>query len=262
MVVQVLFVLAHPDDEFACSLHIQRANRRAQQVHCAYLTDGSHGSQSVQRRVAESTRALSKLGVDPRNIHFLGVQQSLPDGGLHEHLDTAATLLDAVFEQHGPFATVYIPAWEGGHQDHDASHLVGGVVSRRRGVRDVRQFPLYRATSSPGPFFRVLSPLLVNGPADYHRARLRERFAALQVCVVHRSQWRSWLGLFPFFATKMLTTGRFPTQQVDAARWSCRPHAGALLYERRGALRSSIFAEKADRFLATNSRSAAGDQTW
>ena len=71
-----------------------------------------------------------------------------------------------------PFGTpdeVYLPAWEGGHQDHDAGHLLGLSLAAP-GLR-LRQFPLYQGAGLPGPFFRVMAPLPGNGPSNLEAAR-------------------------------------------------------------------------------------------
>jgi N-acetylglucosamine malate deacetylase 1 len=249
---RILFLLAHPDDEFACSMHIRDARRRGLEVHCVYLTDGAFGGQSARLRMEETTCALALLGIEPSSIHFLGSEHELPDGSLHAHMGSALTGLSALFDRIGEFESIYLPAWEGGHQDHDATHLIGTVAARRHGVADMRQFPLYNGAGLPGPFFNVLSPLPTNGVVDAYSADLGERLLAIRLCLVHRSQWRSWVGLLPLFAWKMLFGGRFPIQRVDSARRLEPAHPGRLLYERRGALDAEAFFAEAREFLRKN----------
>lgn len=246
---RILFLLAHPDDEFACSMRIRDACRRGCEVHCAYLTDGAYGGQSQRLRQSETTCALKLLGIDPATIHFIGSEHGFPDGSLHAYMDLALAELSALFARLGGFDAVYLPAWEGGHQDHDAAHLVGGVAARRHDVADVRQFPLYNGAGLPGPFFRVLTPLPANGTVDSYVANAAERLLAIRLCLIHRSQWRTWMGLLPFFAWKMLVSGSFFIQRVDSARWLQPPHSGVPLYERRGALEAKAFFAAAREFL-------------
>lgn len=246
---RILFMLAHPDDEFACSIRILDASRRGLDVHCAYLTDGAYGEQSTLLRMEETTRALALLGIESTSIHFMGSEFGFPDGRLHAYMDSAATELSRLFTRVGGFDAVYLPAWEGGHQDHDATHLIGAVTARRHGVVEILQFPLYNGAGLPGPFFNVLNPLSANGAADAYSAGLKERLLAIRLCLVHRSQWRTWMGILPFFIWKMLIGGRFFVQPVDSARWLEPAHSGSPLYERRGNLDSHVFFGAAREFL-------------
>lgn len=248
----VLWLLPHPDDEFACSMRIRTMAAAGDAVHCAFLTDGGFGGQSVPRRRAESLGVLRRLGVSASSVHFLGERHGFRDGALHERLDDALDALEGLVEAIGPVDALHVPAWEGGHQDHDATHLLGLVLSRRRAIRTLRQFPLYHGAGLPGPWFRVLDPLAANGPWQPHRTTPGERMRAVALCLSYRSQWRTWLGLLPFFAWHMLTRGTFPEQDVAHARVTEAPHAGAVLYQRRGFLTLSEFRRAANVFLASH----------
>lgn len=219
-------------------------------MHCAYLTDGGYGGQSTQVRMRETIRALSLLGVKTSFVHFLGSEHDFHDGALHTQLMAAADALDELFMDSNGFESMYLPAWEAGHQDHDAVHLLGECLAHVRGVSNLRQFPLYHGADLPGPLFRVLSPLPQNGPVDVYRASMIERMQAIRLCLLYRSQWRTWIGLLPFFAWKMLMHGEFPVQPVNGARLSEPPHSGKPLYERRGALEAKVFFAEANAFLA------------
>jgi hypothetical protein len=52
---------------------------------------------------------------------------------LVEHLDRALALLESRVTE--PVDNVWCLAWEGGHQDHDASHLVAVAFAARRVAR-------------------------------------------------------------------------------------------------------------------------------
>lgn len=254
---RTVFLLAHPDDEFACSIPIRHGVRAGDEVHCVYLTDGGYGGQSVRVRKEESLRALALLGVEPGRVHFIGAEHRLPDGALHRHFERAAAVLERLFDALGAVDVVHVPAWEGGHQDHDATQLVGAVVAQRAGVARIVQFPLYQGAGLPGPLFRVLAPLPANGPIAGVRANAGERWLAIRLCFSFSSQWRTWVGLLPFFALRMLMDGRFPEQPIDAMRWRESPHSGDVLYERRGFVSRAEFAACADAFLEQREESAS-----
>lgn len=246
---RILLLFAHPDDEFACSISI-RDMAAANEVHCAYLTDGGYGGQSTARRKAESERVLAGLGVPAAHVHFLGERHGIQDGRLHGQLDKAEGAVNELLATIGPIQALYLPAWEGGHQDHDAIHLLGVVMANRLRVAEVWQFPLYHGSGLPGPLFKVLSPLLANGPIVRRQASFAERLLALRLCLMYASQWRTWLGLLPMLAMHMLVDGSFSLQAVSMSRLNESPHPGRPLFERRGFLSYGEFRVAADRYLA------------
>lgn len=233
-----LFVFAHPDDEFGCYESIHRCVDKGIRVVCVYLTDGGYAGQSVARREVESIAVLSRLGVARDDVEFVGARAGIKDGALHEKMELAARELASVLYRLSVVDCVYVPAWEGGHADHDAAHAVALAVCRASGlVGQLWQYSLYNGSDVRRPFFRVLSPLMENGPCVVQRMPLARRLRYLKYCLSYPSQWKTWIGLFPFVLFKLLLVGSYEIQQVDVARLTCRPHAGELLYERRGALR-------------------------
>jgi LmbE family N-acetylglucosaminyl deacetylase len=217
----VLFVFAHQDDELAAAARIRHARASGDEVTCVYLTDGASRVPSHVRD-AESRHVLESLGV--HDVRFLGSRASLPDGALPEHLDRALELLEQEVEATDEIVTL---AWEGGHQDHDAAHLVAAVFAARRGVRCL-EMPLYNGYRVPGPLFRVQHPI-----GDGWRARripLREKLANAFLARHYRSQRSTWLALLPL---ALLAPARELTRDADLRRAEAPPHRGGLLYERR-----------------------------
>lgn len=242
-----LLLLAHPDDEFAAFPLLVDGDGRIAQV--AWLTDGGWGGQSVERRRRESLDVLGRMGLPPSNLHFLGHDWSIPDGALHRRLpDVVPRLLDR-FGMLSRSTEIVVPAWEGGHPDHDACHLAGIALSRHIGGC-ARQFSLYHGAGLPGPLFRVLAPLERNGPATVIATTLRQRATYVRRCLDYRSQWKSFAGLLPFYAWRMRRGDAFVVQNVDPERTSERPHPGPLLYERRGGPSWEDFAHATTRYRA------------
>ena len=228
----LLVLCGHPDDEFALFPWLEDA-AKVRDVHLVYATDGVHRGVPAARREAESVRSLATLGIEAAQLHFLGRELGIGDGSLPLHL---ATFVDAVLSRFSTLErpTVWVPAWEGGHQDHDAVHLAGIAVGAALGAEVIEQYPLYRAVGSRGIWFVVLVPLAANGPGRPHTTSLKQRFASVFRCLHYRSQWRSFLGLLPLYALRMTSRSPFVLQPVGRARTATPPHPGAPLYERRG----------------------------
>ncbi|MEO7252062.1 MAG: PIG-L family deacetylase [Arenimonas sp.] len=243
------FLFPHPDDEFAVTALIRDRRQAGIQVSCIYLTDGAFGGQSSTRRRNEALRALAGLGIPAGDVHFLGEEQSIADGSLHLNLDKALQALrelPAVAERPDE---IFCPAWEGGHQDHDAVHLVALALNETLPLSRLRQYSIYHGAGLPGPLFHVMQPIAGNGPTEDRPGSLRERWQQVRFCMNYPSQWKSFLGLLPCVAWRMLSDGRLRLQAVDASRVWQPPHAGAPLYERRGFLRQAEFRRYADPFI-------------
>ena len=201
-------------------------------VFCAFLTDGTLGRATARVRDAESTAALTSLGVDPSRMLFIGSQVPIADGSLVEHLDVALSTLEEAMAGEN-VTTVYCLAWEGGHHDHDASHLVAAAFAARRGILDrCFEMPLYRA-SALRPLFRVLAPMPPRGSWQRRRIPIREGLRIAFMVRHYGSQRRSWIGLFPGLFTRLVLLRSESIRRVDPARVREQPHAGTPLYVSR-----------------------------
>lgn len=229
----LLALFAHPDDEFAVYPWIEAAVASKRLVHCAWITDGGWGGQDVVRRRHESVRVLASLGVPSECMHFLGERFDIRDGELHHAADRARLVLEELAAQLPSGAEWLIPAWEGGHQDHDALHLLA-ISCAERYAADLYQYPLYNGAGLPGPLFRVLHALPQNGGQFTIETPISQRLSCVLRCFRYRSQWRSFVGLLPFYGLAMLRRHPFVVQAVNADRTNERPHDGKVLYERRG----------------------------
>ncbi len=231
-----LFLFAHQDDEFGVFAQIELELREGRQVCCVYVTDGA-ATANEDRREAESQAVLQKLGVPTKNIHFVGRQLCIGDGQLHKSTNLLATWLYQFSDAHPALETCFVPAWEGGHPDHDLLHAVAvRLLGGRYGHVKIWQYPLYNGRNCYGPFFRLQSPLPENGSVDRKSIGLLDRLRYVGLCLSYPSQWRTWLGLFPFACFNYLFVGVQQLQSVDRLRLNQPPHVRPLYYERRAFL--------------------------
>jgi LmbE family N-acetylglucosaminyl deacetylase len=244
-----VFLFAHPDDEFGVFAEIEAVCAAGRRALCIYLTDGALAGHYSERRNEESLRVLRKLGVRADDVAFLGCQLGVPDGRLANHLPKVSAGIDAIVDARQPFNRVYMPAWEGGHQDHDAAHLLGLALALKHGAIAF-QFPLYHGAGLPGILFRVLAPLPQNGAVITRPIGWRARGAYLGHCLSYPSQWKTWVGLLPFVLIDYVVSGTQKLQHANAARVREPPHAGRQLYERRGFCTWEEFAASTREFVA------------
>jgi hypothetical protein len=245
--MHLLFVFAHQDDEVATATRILDALRSGSTVSCIYLTDGAGGRAASDVRDEESRQVLTRLGVDLSHVHFLGSQHRIPDGALHQHLDQALRLLE---QTAGPVDELVTLAWEGGHHDHDAAHLIAVAFAAKRGLlARTHEMPLYHGYRLPGPLFRTLTPLRLGPGWTARPVRFRDGLRIALLCRFYRSQRKTWLGLLPEALVRLAVGRKEWSRPVDIARLASRPHEGPLFYERRFRVPYAEVAEAAKRFL-------------
>ena len=244
-----IFLFAHQDDESGVFYEIHRLVNSGQNVIVIYLTSGSSTGRPAPSRDLESISVLEEIGVHKKNIYFLGREEGIPDGGLSKYLEIAFQSVLALFNKIDPPRCLYFLAWEGGHQDHDAVHLIGlALGSRLDMLNNCYQFPLYTGKSLPSIFFKLFFPFSENGQILLSRIPWRQRLKFTLYCLSYPSQKKTWIGLLPFFVFHYIFRGTQILQPVSAARAMQKPHSGVLLYERRGAYSQNAFIQDTNNF--------------
>jgi len=228
-------LICHQDDECGTYFQILRHRQQGRRVVFACFTRGVMGDRDETRRNAESIDVLGRLGVDAGDIVFVGSLLGIDDQALIDNIPRAAVWLRDWLGSLGPVETIYTTAWEGGHSDHDALHVISTQVCHKLQLLDrLRQYSLYNSYQRPWQFFRVAYPLPANGPVEWTRIPWPLRFRFLYFSFLYPSQLKSWLGVFPFFVVHYMFRGTAQLQAVSLERITERPHEGALYYEKRG----------------------------
>lgn len=229
-----LFLFCHQDDEFGVFQSIHDDLKFGYKVYCIYMTDGSFGGNDPEERNKETLRVLNDIGVFKENVIFAGSNMSIPDANLAMHITGAADWLYRWLTVNRNIERIYIPAWEGGHHDHDALHAIAVCVTKKLNIlRIVRQFPLYNGEGLRGPFFRVLAPYSNNGIVSTKNIPWKKRIQYIKYCFWYPSQTKTWIGLFPYVTLHYLLGKGQSFQTASFDRILQRPHTGPLYYERR-----------------------------
>ena len=227
----VLYVFAHQDDEYGINARIRYDTAGGKRVVCVYLTDGgARVAPAIRER--ESRAVLLSYGVAENDIAFLGSRLGITDGALHHHaLDVLDGLLELVRPLRDELDAVYTLAWEGGHHDHDATHVIVQALLTELDLMHLGwQYGMYDGAGMQR-LFRVMR--LGNRPGTVERRlSLPEALRAATECWRYPSQRRTWLGLFPEAALRWVWLRREVFAPLDPAQILERPHPGPLLYER------------------------------
>ena len=229
----VAFLFPHQDDEVGVLQKIIDELEAGNEVYCFYFTRSKSDSKN-QIRNMESLRVLTRLGVKKENILFVGQILAINDGSVIEHISQVKNWLIVWCKSIGGLARMYVPAWEGGHPDHDGLFAIGAYFVQEYGMNsNVWQFTLYNAYRCAPNFFRVQSPLKENGNILTQKILIKNRFKFIRACMSYPSEFKAWIGLFPFFFYNYLLVGKQKLQLVSVSRVFERPHSGSLYYEVR-----------------------------
>lgn len=229
-----LFIFAHQDDEFGVFWEIKKLIASGESVVVVYLTSGTIDGSLSSVRNQESKKVLSTLGVDEKNIIFLGGDEGIPDGDLCSHLDEVyEKLIDNLKNLARP-SKIYALAWEGGHQDHDAAHAVALALAKKHNIlHNTYQFPLYSGQHTRWVFFQLFVENELNGPAIRSKIPFKDRLIFLTYIFHYPSQIKTWLFLYPFLIAHYFFSGQQILHPVSVRRLAKKPYPGVMLYERR-----------------------------
>ncbi len=231
-----VFLLAHHDDEVFCAGHLRRALAAGGRVRLLWATAG--GLAPARRRVAEGARALAALGLPASTA----VDLHLRDLHAVEHVAVIArelgrTIDDACRDaddpgRHTGDTVVYVPAYEGGHPDHDAVNLAAALAAAARPGLQVVEFPLYRRGRFGIAVQQPCAPASASGegcvvlPLSHEDLTLRRALARANASQLAPS-------LLPLLAlARWAGRGRAePARPLPAHDYARPPHPGRLLYE-------------------------------
>ena len=209
-----VFVFAHHDDEVFCAGHLLRA-------------------MSTGRRLLEGARVCRLLGLAPGAVRDL----RLPDQGAMFHIariaGAAEALLDtAVAHGDGEAPAMYVPAYEGGHPDHDAVNLAVAVLRSRRPELVAHEFPLYRRGPA-GLSVQSPRPAAATSQEPFSVLPLDTNALALRRCLARANASQLLPSLLPLLALAWAAgRGRAePSRPLPAHDYTSPPHSRALLYE-------------------------------
>ncbi|MHB8405879.1 MAG: PIG-L deacetylase family protein [Gammaproteobacteria bacterium] len=225
--MNILFVLAHNDDEYFCALRMQEEIRLGNHVFIAYLTYGGIQGENPDVRISESIKVLRKFGIDETDILLIGSRKSIFDLHLHERSVDACQDLDELLKNTA-IECIYVMAWEGGHPDHDASHMIGVAFARKRNLQSqIFEFPAYSR-------FHVMTPLQTSSALLATKTSRMDALKTLASGFSYKTQRGTFIAMLPGSIVQLLVFGYQNYWRVPNERnYRNPPHAGRLFYERR-----------------------------
>jgi hypothetical protein len=229
-----LFLLPHPDDEFFILPYINFLKSNNYLIKIIYFTNGVYKNHSSTEREMETISVLEKFNILNEDIFFFGRLNNINDANIiNSHGSIINFLNSYIFLNYHNINKIILPAWEGGHHDHDALNMIVQYTCKKYNYDiSIYQFYLYNCYNIIYPFYRVMYPL-TNINLIYINITLLETIKVILCAFKYKSQWRTFLGLLPFAAISLLTRRGMYIQRCDFELTNERPHKGLLLYERR-----------------------------
>jgi hypothetical protein len=208
-----------------------------------------------ERRRAETLSLLKSLGLTDSLLN-----EPDPPGCDGEMVSTAPAWLERLSARLDgqTVGRIVVPAWEGGHTDHDLCAALGLALTERLGVEEpVIQVPLYTGERTKGPLFEGGRVIAANGPTERVRLSAGQWLRFAGAVRFYPSQAGVWSTLWPAMFWSYLKGG-YRYQQLSRERVGKRPHGGALLYERRGYARFEDVVAAAAKLLEPDRPARAG----
>ena len=247
----IIYLFAHQDDEFGVFIDIYK-NIKIHNIYIFYLTNGDTkiiDKSKLSIRDRESIKVLTKLGVKKKNIIFLGKKLGIPCNQLYLNLDKVYSELLKNLKKIGRISSLITHSWEGGHEDHDACNLIARKAALKNKIlTKSSEFYLYNSYKTRLIFFRVFNPLTKNGKKV--KSKLLERFLFISLLFTYKSQYKIWIGLYPFIIFHYLFNGYNFLSKLQKTFKLTKPHKGKLLYEKRKFCKFKDFKIKTKLFIS------------
>jgi len=247
----IIYLFAHQDDEFGVFIDIYK-NIKIHNIYIFYLTNGDTKiieKSKLSVRDRESIKVLTKLGVKKKNIIFLGKKLGVTCNQLYLNLDKVYNKLAKNLKKIGNISRLTTHSWEGGHEDHDACNLIGRKVALKNKIlTNSFEFYLYNSNNTRLIYFRVFNPLTKNGKKI--KSKLLERFLFISLLFAYKSQYKIWIGLYPFIIFHYLFNGYNFLSKLQKTFKLTKPHKGKLLYEKRKFCKFKDFKIKTKLFIS------------
>jgi hypothetical protein len=217
---KVAIILAHPDDELMCLPFISATDA---EFFLFFLTSNSCGNSDRFSDAKNSVCILRTQGVE---VHLVDLTLSVRDGHSYADIDDAfiGHLCDKV-DSLG-ISSLITFEYEGGHQDHDVASVVTFLISRLKQL-PISYFSGYRSIGF-WLGFRTMKPKYKGSRISFSRIKVSLMF--VQLLLVYRKEWKSWVSLGPgilfsyLFRPWFLSKGAYEMSRLPVS----------YLYEKRG----------------------------
>ena len=229
--MKTLYFLPHFDDEIFIIPKIRQDLEKGHSPLFIFFM-------SSNSRYLESLSLLKTMGISEENIFLIGENYNAHDGKLLKYLPEFYRELCLKFIEDKNNIEIVCPAYEGGHQDHDAISLLARAMAYKWNVK-ILEFFLYHGYGTRGKLYFVSSHFRALERLDY-KYHLKDYLLLLKTPFIYKSQKTAFLGLWPFL---MIKSFFFPLVLRVQSKESLivTKHLEVPLYERWGRITEEQF---------------------
>jgi hypothetical protein len=253
MIRNVLFILSHQDDEMGIFNKIKFNVSKKKNVLVFYMTSGYNKSVSkykLTKRDYESISVLKELGVNKKNIFFLGRKNDIKVYQLYKHLHVSYKAILSIIKNLKGNSIIYSHSWEGGNEDHDSCHsIMKKLFLKNNTIKKCYQFSLYHGNNMRFKFFKVQDLFEKNGKIIKDKISFSEKINFLSYLFYYKTQIKVWVGLYPFIILNIILNNYGFVQVINKKMKLQRPHKNKLLYEKMRKNKYSKIINKINHFL-------------
>lgn len=245
----VLIFIPHQDDEVFIFPYLMMLRKSSRAVKIIYLTNGEYRNFKSEIRNIESINSLGQIGINRESIFFLGEKLNIYDGSVVFNLEAIYKEIIKIFRNNNNISEILMPAWEGGHHDHDATNFLISFIAGKLNLHTkIRQFYTYNCDHKIKPFFNVLKPLKSDSDNISIKFSLADGIKSLLSIRFYKSQLIPFIGLGPqlFYVFIFIRNIHFNTSLKNHYN---KPHNGKLLYERRNRFSYDKFILEINNFM-------------
>lgn len=218
----VLFVIPHPDDEIVGSCILIKNFLKKQKVILVFVTNGvispnmnwfwkrKSYKKDVSLRYQEMLKSLTNLSV---NDFYL---QDIPTRHLKSNIDKSYSFLKGIILEKN-IDTVFCPAYEGGHQDHDITNFIASKFQAYCKVFEFPEYNFYGQVINSNTFFET------NGSEIVLELNNEQRLFKTKSLNIYQSEKKN---------LKYINLKQECFRPLVKYDYSSPPHDGVLFYKR------------------------------
>ncbi len=219
----ILILAPHPDDEVVgtCAI-IKRGLELGQRFYIFFMTNGVISREEMWffEKKKYSRRLKKRLSEMKRAVKYLGIKkyylQNIPSRSLKMHIVKTINKIKFIIQNHN-ITTIFTPAYEGGHQDHDVANFMASKFIKQLNVYEFAEYNNFGGKSVSNTFFGE----------DLNEEILtlndKEIFFKKKMLSIYKSETKN-LG--------HIKVVRETFRKLVSYDYSQRPHEGKLFYER------------------------------
>ena len=218
----ILFIAPHPDDEIVGAAFIIKKILKKKNVFIFFPTNGLISREKMWpwERYGYQRRLKLRLKEMKRSVKALNIRkfylQNLPSRTLKDNISKTYIKIKKIIKSE-KIDTIFCPAYEGGHQDHDVSNF---ICSRLKKVSSIYEYPEYNFSNR-----KVNSNSFVHNTKNQKNVYLtaNEKKNKAQLLAIYASEKKN---------LNYLSFTKESYRKIIDYDYSSPPHSGKLFYRR------------------------------